>query len=242
MSLSDLFLPRFPSLSPGQTGAQLSGPGTPSRGGPLPLRSCRAPSASRSPFSSPRFCSGETWEGGNQGGGWGSIHLSRLPLLDAFAGGQITPAGQPGRTLQEGRPTGKRAIFSPLSRMCPAGPFSSPWPSVLGVGQGSSWALPWSGVSFPSLHQPEVLPDGCLSPCLPCPPAPHDRGPEILTVALRPPTCLPRVLRPRPAELGTWGSPCCRLRCQAVGAWVPQTPWCSWLGIASSGHAPPGTG
>lgn len=168
--------------------------------------------------------------------------MFRLPFLDVFAGGQITPAGQPGRTLQEGRLKQAKGLFlAPFPGCVQQAPLPSPWPSAWGWGTGAAGLCPGVG-SLSCLHQPEALPGGCLSPCLPSAPAPSDRGPEVLTVALGLLTCLPCVLWPQPAELGTWASPCRRLRCQAAGAWLPRTPRCSWLGIASSGLAPPGTG
>ena len=185
-------LPRFSFLMPcGVRRAGVCSPGQPLP--PYPPARCPAASC----FFCPPFVLSR--ESPGAGGGGGREEASIFPGSGfwkcAFAGGQITPPGQPRRTLQEGglEQAGELKIapgciqqpFLPVAPPCGSGAQrTQPRPA-----RGS----PWSGTA----HAPRPGSGGCPGPCPPTPPAPAAL--EVLALV----TCLPRVPRPLLAGPGT---------------------------------------
>lgn len=153
----------FPFLHPGQQGAHLAGLG-------IPL-----PRAAPSPYCPPASCflfpslcsfSGENLVGMGKAWWGGSVYFPGACFWTCgFAGGQITFQVRPPDAAGKQPPAGRRAIFSPLSRMCPgASSFPVAPQRATAFSLGAGGPSPAAAVGLAPSGSPDLAQPIALSP------------------------------------------------------------------------------
>lgn len=136
--------------------------GSPSPGQPLPLTALLLPASSSPPFV---LSQAKTWWGwARPGGEEASIFPGACFWTCGFAGGQITFQVRPPDAAGKQPPTGRRAIFSPLSRMCPGASFRVAPQRATGLSLGTGAPSPAATVGPAPSRSPDLAQPIAFSP------------------------------------------------------------------------------